>query len=118
MIFTLVSKIHENVDLVLGIKNIFELEGMVNSRESCFIFLNRPIPFFCKEQTILKSREQRFTKIEGCFIDEISGLVIVKMLDKKAQSTSMLQLKFVRNAAILDVTNSSFETVIFNLKEI
>ena len=25
-IFTLVSKIHENVDLVLGIKNIFELE--------------------------------------------------------------------------------------------
>ena len=30
-IFTLVSEIHENVDLVLGIKNIFELEGMINS---------------------------------------------------------------------------------------
>ena len=26
-IFTLVSEIHENVDLVLGIKNLFELEG-------------------------------------------------------------------------------------------
>ena len=26
-IYTLVSEIHENVDLVLGIKNIFELEG-------------------------------------------------------------------------------------------
>ena len=26
-IFTLVSEIHENVDLVLGIKNVFELEG-------------------------------------------------------------------------------------------
>ena len=25
-IYTLVSEIHENVDLVLGIKNIFELE--------------------------------------------------------------------------------------------
>ena len=25
-IFTLVSEIHENVDLVLGIKNLFELE--------------------------------------------------------------------------------------------
>ena len=26
-IFTLVSEIHENVDLVIGIKNVFELEG-------------------------------------------------------------------------------------------
>ena len=30
-IFTIVSGIHENVDLVLGIKNIFELEGIINS---------------------------------------------------------------------------------------
>ena len=30
-IFTLVSKIHENVDLVLGIKNVFELEGVIDS---------------------------------------------------------------------------------------
>ena len=28
---TLVSEIHENIDLVLGIKNIFELEGVINS---------------------------------------------------------------------------------------
>ena len=32
-IFTLVSEIHENVDLVLGIKNLFELEGMIDSRD-------------------------------------------------------------------------------------
>ena len=30
-IFTLVSEIHENVDLVFGTKNIFELEGIINS---------------------------------------------------------------------------------------
>ena len=30
-IYTLVSEIHENVDLVLGIKNMFELEGIINS---------------------------------------------------------------------------------------
>ena len=39
-IFTLVSQIHENVDLVLGIKNMFKLEDIINSRESCFSFLN------------------------------------------------------------------------------
>ena len=30
-IYTLVSEIHENIDLVLGIKNVFELEGVINS---------------------------------------------------------------------------------------
>ena len=30
-IFPLVSEIHENIDQVFGIKNIFELEGIVNS---------------------------------------------------------------------------------------
>ena len=37
-IFTLVSKIHENVDLVLSIKNLFELEGGIDSQNSCFSF--------------------------------------------------------------------------------
>ena len=35
-VFTLVSEIFDNVDMVLGIKNIFELEGAIDSRESCF----------------------------------------------------------------------------------
>ena len=38
------------------------------------------------------------------------------MLDKKAQSTLMLKLEFVRNTASLDVTNIYFEMVIFNPK--
>ena len=37
-IFTFVSEIHENVDLVFGIKNIFELEGVIDSCDSCFSF--------------------------------------------------------------------------------
>ena len=54
----LVSEIHENVGLALGIKNIFELEGIKNSLESCFSFPNRSIPFFPREQIILKPTEQ------------------------------------------------------------
>ena len=30
-IYTLVSENHENIDLVLAIKNVFELEGVINS---------------------------------------------------------------------------------------
>ena len=36
-IYSLVSEIYENVDLVLGIKNVFELESVINSRD-CFFF--------------------------------------------------------------------------------
>ena len=41
-IYTLVSEIHENVDLVLDIKNIFKLEGVIKSQD-------RSLPIFSKE---------------------------------------------------------------------
>ena len=31
-IYTLVSEIHENIDIVLGIKNVFKLEDVINSQ--------------------------------------------------------------------------------------
>ena len=95
-IYTLVSEIHENVDLVLGIKNIFELEGVINSWDCCFSFLNRSIPFFPEEHTVLKPKEQKLIKIQAPFIDEISGLDIIKILDKNIQNTMMLKLKFTQ----------------------
>ena len=55
-IFMLVTEIHENVDLVLGIKNLFELEGVIDSRDSCLSFLNRSIPFFAKEEVEVRPK--------------------------------------------------------------
>ena len=45
-VFTLVSEIFDNVDMVLGIKNVFEIEGVIDTRESSFRFLSRSIPIF------------------------------------------------------------------------
>ena len=45
-VFTLVSEIFDNVDMVLGIKNLFELEGVIDFRESSFRFLSRSIPIY------------------------------------------------------------------------
>ena len=39
-VYTLVSEIHDNVDLVLGMKNMFELEGVTDMQDSMFKFLN------------------------------------------------------------------------------
>ena len=92
-IYTLVSEKHKNVDIVLGIKNVFELEGVINSWECCFGFLNRSIPIFLREEIVLKLKEQKLIKVEAPFVDEISGLAIIKLLDKLTQSIIMLKVK-------------------------
>ena len=106
----MVSDIHENVDLVLGIKNIFELEGVIS-------FLNRSVPFFPKEETEINTKEQKLVIVEALFVEEISGMAIVKLLDMQEQVTNMIKLKFIRNRVTLKVTNNTHETVMFDLTE-
>ena len=72
-IFTLVSEIHDNVDLVMGMKNIFELEGEINSQDLCFSFLSRSIPFFPISTEEIVSSSQKMVIIEAPFIEELSG---------------------------------------------
>ena len=64
-IYTLVSEIHENMDLYLGIKNVFELKGVINSRDSQFEFLNRSVPIFPEKEVILKPDEQKLVKVKA-----------------------------------------------------
>ena len=117
-IYTLVSEIHENVDLVLGIKNVFELEGVKNSKDCCFKFLNRSMPIFTEKNVILKPNEQKLIKVKAPFVDEISGMAIVKILDRGTHSTLLIKLKFTQNKVILDIVNKSANTMIFRPEEL
>ena len=96
-IYTLVSEIHENVDLVLGIKNVFKLEGVINSRDCRFKFLNRSVPIYPEKEIILKPDEKKLVKIKAPFVDKISGLAIIKIIDGKTSSTLSIKLKFTCN---------------------
>ena len=44
-------------------------------------------------------------------IDEILGLVIIKILDGSTHNTMLLKLKIKHNAAILDIVNNGTETI-------
>ena len=96
-IFTLVSEIHDNVDLVMGMKNIFELEGVIDLQDSCFSFLSRSIPFFPVTAVEIAPKAQKIVVVEAPFIEELSRMAIVKSLDMKEQATNMIKLKFIRN---------------------
>ena len=104
----------KNVDLVLGIKNLFELEGVIDSWDSCVNFLNWSIPFFPREKVSVKPKEQKILTLEAPFIEEILGMAITKMLDTKEQKTLTMKLKFIWNRVIFKVMNSMHETVTFN----
>ena len=117
-IYTLVSKIHENVDLVLGIKNVFELEGVINSRDCRFEFLNRSVPIYPEKEIISKPDEQKLVKIRAPFTDEILGLAIIKIIDGSTSSTLLIKLKFTCNKAVLDIKNAGKDTMILKPKEV
>ena len=116
-IYTLVSEIHKNIDLVLGIKNIFELEGVINSRDCCFKFLNRSLPLYPEKEVILKPNEQKLVKVKAPFLDEISGMAVIKIIDGGTYSTLLIKLKFTCNRAILDIMNKGKNTMILRPEE-
>ena len=60
----LVSDIFDNVDMILGIKNLFELEGVIDSRDSSFRFLSRLISIFPREQVVVKLGEKKLIQLK------------------------------------------------------
>ena len=116
-IITLVSEIHDNVDLVMGMKNIFKLEGVTDSQDSCFSFLSRSILLFPVTAVEIAPKTQKMVVVEAPFIEELSGMAIVKILDMKEQAINMIKLKFIRNKAVLKITNETHETVTFGWTE-
>ena len=60
---------------------------------------------------------QKMVVIEAPFVEELSGMVIVNILDMKEQAMSMIKLKFIRNKAVLKITNNTHKTVTFGWTE-
>ena len=63
---------------------------------------------------ILKLNEQKLVKVKAPFVDEISGMAIIKILDG---GTLFIKLKFACNRAILDIMNKGKDTMILRPEE-
>ena len=66
---------------------------------------------------MLKSKEQKMIKDKAPFIDEESGLAIIKKLNGNTYSMLLLKLKFMCNAATLDIPNDGPDIMIFKPEE-
>ena len=56
-------------------------------------------------------------KVKAPFVDEISGLAIIKILDGGTYSTLLIKLKFTCNRATLDIMNKGRDTMILRSEE-
>ena len=56
-------------------------------------------------------------KVDTPFIDEVSGLAVVKILDRTTHIAMVIKLKYIWNLATLNITNNGLDTIIFDPKE-
>ena len=78
--------------------------------------MNRSVPIYPEKEIILKPDEQKLVKVRDPFIDEISGLAIIKIIDGSTNSTLLIKLTFTCNKAVLDIKNAGKDTMILKLK--
>ena len=75
------------------------------------------VPIYPEKELILKLDEQKLVKVRAPFVDDISGLAIIKIIDGRTNSTLLIKLKFMHNKAVLDMKNAGKDTMILNPKE-
>ena len=94
-IYALVSDIQPSIDLVLGMKNMHEIEGELSPRNSEFRFLNKAVPLFTLENFSLKPGCKRFVKCIAPFPTNLSGTAIIKIV--QGLRTITVQCKIQNN---------------------
>ena len=111
-IYALVSDIQPSIDLVLGMKNMHEIEGELSPRNSEFRFLNRAVPLFTMENFSLKPGCKRFVKCIAPFPTTLTGTAIIKIV--QGLRTITVQCKIDNNLGVLDLVNTSKTTMLFS----
>ena len=108
-VYTLVSEIQDKMDLILGVKNIFELEGIVNTRICSVKFLNRSLPIFPVAHHKIKPGRMAYVKVRIPFVEKLSGIAIVKLLYQYHIGT--MRVCIDSNQSIIKIINNTEETI-------
>ena len=108
-VYTLVSEIQDKMDLILGVKNIFELEGIIISRTCSVNFLNRSLPIFPVAHHKIKPGKMAYVKVRIPFVEKLSGIAIVKLMYKYHIGT--MRVGIHHSQSILQIINNTDETI-------
>ena len=108
-IYTLVSKIQQSMDLIFGVKIMFEIEGEVSCRTSQFKILNRSLPVFPLSTRRIKVGTKAYVKAKIPFIEKLSGHAIAKLLYKGSLGT--IKIRILDNITVMEIINNTPSTM-------
>ena len=114
-IYTLVSEIQQNVDIILGVNNMFEIEGEVSCHTSQFKFLNRFLPIFPLSTRRIKIGAKASVKAKVQFIEKLLGHAIAKLLYKGSLGT--MKIRLVDNLTVMQIINNTPSTMCLSPEE-
>ena len=97
------------MDLILGVKNMFEIEGEVSCRTSQFKFLNRSLPLFPLSTHRIKVGAKAYVKAKVPFIEKLSGHAVTKLLYKGSLGT--IKIRLVDNITVMQIINNTPSTM-------
>ena len=103
------SEIQQSMDLILGVKNMFELEGEVSCRTSQFKFLNRSLPLFPLSTHRIKVGAKAYVKAKVPFIEKLSRHAVAKLLYKGSLGT--MKVRLVDNITVMQIINNTPSTM-------
>ena len=102
-IYTIVAALHEGIDLVIGMKNMVELEGILNTRMSSFDFLLRSIPIYLQSDLKVKPGGKVYIKIVAPFQKPINGRAIAKFF--AGDKIFTFRMRFKHNKTVIEFNN-------------
>ena len=114
-VYPLVSEIQQNMDIILGIKNMFEIEGEISHRTSQFKFFNRSLPIFTLSTHRIKVGAKAYVKAKVPFIEKLSGHAIAKLLYKGSLGT--IKMRLVDNITVIQIINNTPYTMYLSPEE-
>ena len=100
------------MDLIVGVKNMFELEGEVSCRTSQFKFLNRSLPLFPLSTHRIKVGAKAYVKAKVPFIEKLSGHAIANLLYRGSLGT--MRIRLVDNITVMQIINNTPTTMYFS----
>ena len=102
-IYTIVAALHESIDVVIGMKNMVELEGILNTRTSSFDFLSHSIPIYPLNDLKVKPGGKAYIKIVAPFQRQINTRPIAKFF--ACDRIFTFRMRFKHNRTVVEFEN-------------
>ena len=109
-VFTIVADLAGGFDVVFGMKNLIELEGIIDVRNLKFSFQNRSSYLYPSKPFRVTKGQSKIMEVELRSDQEVTGYVVAKLF--AGSQTRTLKLKFYRNKGHIRVTHAGEEPII------